>query len=261
VTEEPTVLVARDGAVTTITMNRPGSMNAIDDTMRPILTKAIDDAGNEPGTRVVILTGAGRAFCAGGDVKAMGQRLQAPAGRIAFDGWRRQHRTAALVRTLHGAGVVTIAAVNGAAMGLGMDLALACDFIVASPYAKFGAAFVRRGLVPDGGGMYFLPRRIGLPKAKELMFSGRTVGAEEALAIGLADRLADSGETLLATAAEFAAQFSDNPGSAIALTKSILDRTFETPLGDIAQLGGQAQSIAYTTDEHRASVEAFLKKD
>ena len=129
------------------------------------------------------------AFCAGGDIAGMQQRLQAPPGQIAFNGWRRQKRTHQGVALLHGLPKPTIAAVNGAASGLGCDLALACDFIIASTAASFAMSFIHRGLVPDGGGMYFLPRRVGLPRAKELIFTGRSVPAEEALAIGLVDRL------------------------------------------------------------------------
>jgi enoyl-CoA hydratase/carnithine racemase len=141
---------------------------------------------------------------------------------------------------------------------LGLDVALACDFIVAAPEAQFAASFVKRGLIPDGGGLYFLPRRIGLQLTKELIYSGRTVGAEEALRIHLADRLAEPGN-LLAAAHAFAAQFTENSRPAIALMKSIVSRTFETPFELIAAQGRGAQAICYTTDEHRASVEQFLK--
>ena len=143
-------------------------------------------------------------------------------------------------------------------MGLGLDVALACDFIIAAPEAQFAASFVKRGLVPDGGGLYTLPRRIGLQLTKELIYSGRTVGAEEALRIHLADRLAEPGQ-LLARAREFAAQFTENSRSAIALMKSVVNRTFETPFEVISAQGRSAQAISYTTDEHRASVEQFLK--
>ena len=122
---------------------------------------------------------------------------------MAFNGWRRQGQTHKSVALLHGLPKPVIAAVNGAAAGLGCDMALACDFIVASEQAMFTMSFVKRGLVSDGGGMYFLPRRVGLPRAKELIFTGRTVDAKEALAIGLADRVAPA-ETLIADAAAWA---------------------------------------------------------
>jgi enoyl-CoA hydratase/carnithine racemase len=253
------VLVERNGAIATISFNRPEARNAIDDDMRAVFLAEFAKAATEPEIRAVVLTGAGSAFCAGGDVKSMRKRLDAEPTSVAIDGWRRQHRTAAMVAMVHDASVVTIAAVNGPAMGLGMDLALACDFIVAAPEAKFGSTFVKRGLIPDGGSLYFLPRRVGLQKAKELMYSGRTVEGEEALLIGLADRLAAPGR-LIDETEEFAAQFVANSAPAIALMKSIVQQTYESSLPDIAQLGGQAQSISYTTAEHRASVEAFLTR-
>ena len=255
--DQDLVLVSRDGAIATITFNRPNARNAIDDAMRAALKRAVEELSGDPATRAIVLTGAGTAFCAGGDVKAMRARLEAPAGTIASAGWSRQRQVAAFVAALHDAPVVTIAAVNGPAMGLGMDIALACDFIVAAPEAKFAASFIKRGLIPDGGSLYFLPRRIGLQRAKELLYSGRTVESDEALRIGLIDRLASPGR-LTEETSEFAAQFVGNSASAIALMKSIIGRTFESRLEGIAQLGGQAQAISYTTQEHRDSVEEFL---
>jgi enoyl-CoA hydratase/carnithine racemase len=255
---EPVVLRAVTGPVAVLTLNRPKARNAMDDDMRETLRAELEALSAAPEVRVIVLTGAGSAFCAGGDVKGMRQRLEQPPGQVAIRGWHRQHRTAALVTALAGADQITIAAVNGPAMGLGLDIALACDFIIAAPEAQFAASFVKRGLIPDGGGLYFLPRRIGLQLTKELIYSGRTVGAEEALRIHLADRLAEPGH-LLAAAHAFAAQFTENSRPAIALMKSIVSRTFETPFELIAAQGRGAQAISYTTDEHRASVEQFLK--
>jgi enoyl-CoA hydratase/carnithine racemase len=153
----------------------------------------------------------------------------------------------------------TIAAVNGAAVGLGCDLALCCDFIIASDAAMFAMSFIQRGLVPDGGGLYFLPRRVGLARAKDLIFSGRRVKADEALRMGLADRVC-SAEVLLDEAQAWAVELSQGSRVALALAKSILDRTFETPEEQVFALGREAQAICYTTGEHRASVEAFLNK-
>jgi len=247
------------GPIATVTLNRPDARNAISDEMREHLRARLGDLAAESEVRVVVLTGAGSAFCAGGDVRGMRDRLAVAPGMLAIGGWRRQRRTAAFIADLHRLDAVTIAAVNGPAMGLGLDVALACDFIVAAPEAVFAASYVRRGLIPDGGGLYFLPRRIGLQRTKELIYSGRTVEAEEALRIGLADRLAGPG-TLLADAYAFAEQFTRGSRPAISLMKSIIDRTFESSLDSIAVLGGEAQAISYTTDEHRASVERFLAK-
>lgn len=248
---------ADDGPVTTLTLNRPAERNAISDELREAFLAALDEVTADPDVRVVIVTGNGKSFCSGGDVKSMQRRLQAPPGRIAFDGWRRQQRTGALTQTLHTLGAVTIAAVNGHAIGLGLDLALACDFVVAAPQAVFASSFVNRGLVPDGGGMYYLPRRVGLQKAKELMYSGRTVDAAEAKAIGIVDVLAADG-ALLADARAFAEQFTRQPRAAISLMKSVVNRTFELSLESVAALGSQAQAICYTSEDHLTSVENFI---
>jgi len=255
---EPLILREVTGPVAVLTLNRPKARNALDDGMRETLRGELEALSADEDVRVIVLTGAGSAFCAGGDIKSMRQRLEQPPGQVAVRGWRRQQQTAAFIATLANVGQVTIAAVNGPAMGLGLDVALACDFIIAAPEAQFAASFVKRGLVPDGGGLYTLPRRIGLQLTKELIYSGRTVGAEEALHIHLADRLAESGDLLAETRA-FAAQFTENSRSAIALMKSIVARTFETPFEVIAAQGRGAQAISYTTDDHRAAVEQFLK--
>ena len=246
-----------DGPVATLTMNRPRERNAISDEMRQELDAALDDVTADPEIRVVILAGNGKSFCAGGDVRAMQERMQAPAGQRAIEGWRRQQRTGGLAQSLHNLGAITVAAVNGHAVGLGFDLALACDFIVAAPDATFAASFINRGLVSDGGGMYHLPRRVGLQKAKEILFSGRFVDVEEARAIGIVDLIAKEGD-LMAEARAYAGQFTGQSRAAIMLMKSIVNRTFELSLESVAALGSEAQAICYTTDEHRESVEAFL---
>ena len=246
-------------SIATITLNRPEVRNAIDDDTRTELVAALDRVGNDDAVRAVILTGKGAAFCAGGDISGMQQRLQAAPGQIAFNGWRRQKRTHQGIALLHGLPKPTIAAVNGAASGLGCDMALCCDFIMASSAASFAMSFIHRGLIPDGGGMYFLPRRVGLPRAKELIFTGRSVGAEEALAIGLADRLSAADE-LLKNAHDWAIQLSQGSSAALALSKSILDRTFELTDEQVFALGREAQAICYTTSEHQDAVAAFLKK-
>ena len=246
-------------SIATITLNRPEVRNAIDDDTRTELVAALDRVGNDDAVRAVIITGKGAAFCAGGDISGMQKRLQAAPGQIAFNGWRRQKRTHQGIALLHGLPKPTIAAVNGAASGLGCDMALCCDFIMASSAASFAMSFIHRGLIPDGGGMYFLPRRVGLPRAKELIFTGRSVGAQEALAIGLADRLSAADE-LLKNAHDWAIQLSQGSSAALALSKSILDRTFELTDEQVFALGREAQAICYTTSEHQDAVAAFLKK-
>ena len=148
---------------------------------------------------------------------------------------------------------------NGPAAGLGADTALACDFIMANKEANFAWSYILRGIIPDGGGMYFLPRRVGLSKAKELIFSGRKVDLEEALDLGIVDRLATS-DNLVEEAQQWAREFSKGSAAALALSKTILNQSFETPAHNIFASGAQAQGICYTTTEHRNAVEAFLQK-
>ncbi len=251
-------LAVEDG-IATLTLQRPDKRNAIDDPMRVELIDALDHVGRDPAIRALVLTGAGKAFCAGGDIAAMQQRAQAPAGDIAFNGWSRQQRTHHAVAALHNLAKPTIAAVNGAATGLGADLALCCDFVLASDASTFAWTYVLRGLIPDGGGMYFLPRRVGLPKAKDLIFSGRTVGADQALALGIADRISTAAD-LLADAQAWAKELGRGSTEALALSKSILNKSFELSAEEVFAQGSQAQAICYTTSAHQQSIAAFLKK-
>jgi len=245
--------------IATLTLHRPEKRNAIDDVMRGELLTAVDAAGRDGGIRAVIITGGGQGFCAGGDVQAMMRRLEQPASALAFNGWSRQQHTHRVVAALHALGKPTVAAVNGAATGLGCDLALGCDFIIASEAASFAMSYIHRGLIPDGGGLYFLPRRVGLPRAKELIFTGRRVAPDEALRIGMIDRIA-APETLLAQARAWAAELSRGSPAALALGKTILDQTFDLALEQVFAMGSAAQAICYTTPEHRQSVTAFLDR-
>jgi enoyl-CoA hydratase/carnithine racemase len=253
------VELAIEDTVAVVTLNRPEVRNAINDALRAEFVATLEKVAADQSIRAMVLTGSGKGFCAGGDISGMKERLNAPAGQVAFNGWRRQGQTHKSVALLHGLPKITIAAVNGAAAGLGCDMALACDFIVASEHAAFTMSFVKRGLVSDGGGMYFLPRRIGLPKAKEMIFTGRTVAAKEALAIGLADRVTTA-DRLIADAAAWARELSQGSQASIAFSKAILDRTFETAEEQVFALGREAQAVCYTTSEHRDSVTAFLDK-
>ena len=249
----------RDG-IAIVAFNRPDVRNAIDDSMRNEFGEVLDWVAREESVRAMVLTGRGKSFCAGGDIAAMQERLKAPVGKIAINGWQRQRRTHHAVADLHGLAKPTVAAVNGAAAGLGCDIALCCDFIVASkPHASFVMSYVMRGLIPDGGGLYFLPRRVGLQRAKEMIFSARKVDADEALAIGLADQLCEP-DRLLDDAVDLARRMSVGSADAVALSKTILDQTFELQAEQVFALGAQAQAICYTTEAHRMSVDDFIGK-
>jgi enoyl-CoA hydratase/carnithine racemase len=245
--------------IATLTLNRPDKRNAMSDDMRSEFISALEYVAGEKAIRALVLTGAGPGFCAGGDVAGMERRLNSPPGEVAFNGWSRQQRVHYAQGLLHTLPKPTIAAVNGAASGLGADTALACDFIMVSPTASFTWSYINRGLIPDGGGMYFLPRRVGLSRAKELIFSGRKVAADEALRLGIADRTTTS-ETLVAEAQSWAAELSKGSATALALGKTILNQSFELPAEQVFAQGSQAQGICYTSAEHREAVVAFLGK-
>ncbi|OZI70948.1 enoyl-CoA hydratase/isomerase family protein [Bordetella genomosp. 12] len=251
------IKLQQDRGVATLTLNRPEKRNAISDPMRTELIHALESVAQDRAIKALVLTGTGKGFCAGGDIAGMQRRMEAPAGEVAFNGWARQQRVHHTINLLFRMPKPTIAAVNGAAAGLGADTALSCDFVVASEMASFTWSYIARGLIPDGGGMYFLPRRIGLPRAKELIYSGRRVGAQEALALGIADRLAPAGDEL-STAQEWAAELAQGSSTALALSKSILDQSSELTADQVFAMGSQAQGICYTSSEHRASVSAFL---
>lgn len=249
-----------ENAIATITFNRPDKRNAMSDDMRSEFIEALETVAADKAIKALVLTGAGKGFCAGGDISGMQKRMNAPAGEVAFNGWHRQQRVHHTQALLHTMPKPVIAAVNGAASGLGADTAMACDFVIASEWASFAWSYVLRGIIPDGGGMYFLPRRVGLAKAKELIFTGRQVKADEALAMGIIDRKS-SAETLLKDAQAWAVQLSQASSTALALTKTILNQSFELSSHDVFAQGSQAQGICYTSSEHRASVEAFLAKN
>jgi enoyl-CoA hydratase/carnithine racemase len=248
-----------EAAIATITLNRPDKRNAMSDDMRTEFIHALEQVAADKAIKALVLTGAGKGFCAGGDIAGMERRMNAPAGEVGFNGWHRQQRVHHTQTLLHTMPKPVIAAVNGAASGLGADTALACDFIIASEWASFAWSYIHRGIIPDGGGMYFLPRRVGLPRAKELIFTGRKVDVDEALALGIVDRKT-AAATLVADAQAWAAELAKGSSTALALTKSIIDQSFELPAHAVFAQGSQAQGICYTSTEHRASVMAFLAK-
>ncbi len=249
----------RDARVATITLDRPDKRNAMNDEMRAEFLHALEQVDRDRDIRALVLTGSGKAFCAGGDIAGMRARLSAPAGEVGIHGWHRQQGVHKVQALLHGLAKPTIAAVNGAAAGLGADTALACDFVMASEQASFSWSYVLRGIVPDGGGLYFLPRRTGLARAKELIFTGRKVDCDEALALGIVDRVCGAGE-LLERARAWARELCEASSTALALAKGLLNRSFESGVHEVFTQGSLAQGICYTSTEHRDAVQAFLSR-
>jgi len=246
----------KDG-IATLTLNRPDRLNALGGTLREDLFDAITRSAADPEVRAIVITGAGKGFCAGGDVKAMneakeGQRPRSLAEKIAPG----RDRTLLAMRD---APQPIIAAVNGAAAGAGMNLALACDLRVASSAARFSQAFVKRGLHPDWGGTYFLPRIVGMAKACELIFTGAIIDAAEALRLGIVSQVV-APEDLLPTVQALARTIAAGPPIAIRLARRALYRNAEADLRSALEFETFAQNACFETEDAREGIRAFVEK-
>lgn len=249
-----TILVEKSEQIAVLTLNRPEARNALDLVMREEIGTVLDDAEADETVRVLVMTGAGEHFCAGGDVKSMkAQRHTAAEGRARVDSLNR------MVRRLVDFPKPTLAMVDGFAVGAGFNLALCCDLIVASDRARFGALFARIGLIPDGGGTYFLPRLVGLAKAKELVFTADVIDAEEARRLGVVNRVVPAGELRRATL-ELARRIATGPPKVLALAKHLLNRSATVDLSGALDLEAFAQSLALTGDDHQEGLQAFFDK-
>jgi 2-(1,2-epoxy-1,2-dihydrophenyl)acetyl-CoA isomerase len=249
-----TILLDRVDGVATVTLNRPDVRNALDLVMRRELLTALDEIEAEPATRVVVLTGAGGHFSAGGDVKTMAARRQtASEGRARVESLNR------FVIRLFEFPKPTIAMVDGFAVGAGCNIALGCDLVIASDRARFGEVFARIGLVPDGGGTWLLPRLVGLAKAKELVFSADIIDAGEALRIGLVNRVVPAAE-LEKTTRALAERIAAGPPTALGLAKALLNRSATVDLATALGFEAYAQAQTITTEDHAEGVRAFFEK-
>lgn len=254
------IAIERRGPVEIWTLNRPDRLNALPDPEDGAAFAAACDAANaDLSVRCVVLTGAGRAFSAGGDLKSMQAKagLFAGAGVELRDAYRGVvHR---IVRALYALEVPLIAAVNGPAMGLGGDIAGLADIRIASEAARFGAPFLKLGILPGDGGAWLLPRNVGYARAAELLFTARTIDAATALDWGLVNRVV-SPETLLdealATAGEVAAQ----PPRALRMTKALLRQGRDLTFEQILEMTAAMQALAHLTDDHAEGVAAALEK-
>jgi enoyl-CoA hydratase/carnithine racemase len=246
----------QDG-IATLTLNRPERLNALGDTLRQDLYDAIIRASSDPAVRAIILTGAGRGFCAGGDVKVMHEAKQEQRARPLLDKVAPLRDKAVLA--IRDAPQPIIAAVNGPAAGAGMNIALACDIRLASTTAKFGETFVKRGLHVDWGGTYFLPRLIGMAKACELIFTGEVIGAEEALSIGIVSKVVPP-EELMPTARELAGAIAVGPPIAIRLAKRALYHNQEVDLRAALEFETYAQNICFDTEDAKEGIKSFVEK-
>jgi 2-(1,2-epoxy-1,2-dihydrophenyl)acetyl-CoA isomerase len=245
-----------ESAVATITLNRPEKLNALVGTMREDLVEALTSAGADRSLRVVVITGEGRGFCAGGDVEAM-QELQSRREILEFS--KLLSIGATVVTTIRELPQPVIASVNGVAAGAGLNLALACDLRLAADTATFGSTFVRIGLHPDWGGSYFLPRIVGASRALEMMMTGRMIDSEEALRIGLVDRVVPSArleEETWTLAREIAA----GPPIAIQDIKRAVYESMRNELRMQVRLETEHQIRAFLSDDSREGMTAFREK-
>jgi 2-(1,2-epoxy-1,2-dihydrophenyl)acetyl-CoA isomerase len=240
-----------------VTLNRPDALNALTESLVADLFDVIPKLQESTSVRVLVITGAGRAFCAGGDLRMMGQALEAPPEdpRITE---RFQH-SHDLLKMLYFMDKPVITAVNGAASGSGCNLALSGDIIIAAETAVFVQSFIQVGLVPDWGGMYVLPRLVGLRKAKELVFTGRELSAQEALQIGMINFVANHDE-FEAVVEKYAAMLARAPAHAIALAKNTLNVSLDMGLGEVLEAEKAAQLKCLQTEDHKEAVKAFLRK-
>ncbi len=249
-----TILLDRAGPIATVTLNRPDARNALDLAMRGEVLAALDEIEADPAARVVILTGAGGHFCAGGDVKLMRERRQ-----TAAEGRARVQALNRMVTRLVDFPWPTIAMVDGYAVGAGCNLALCCDLIVASDRAKFGQLFGKIALVPDGGGTWLLPRAIGLARAKELIFTADAIDAAEAARIGLVNRVVPVAELAGATRA-LAERIAAGPAAVQKLAKHMVNRAAATDLAAALDLESFCQGLAITGEDHQEGLSAFFEK-
>lgn len=242
-----------------ITLDRPEARNAYSDAMIDSLLAAFDAAEADPSIRCVVLTGAGKAFSAGGDLKAMRDKTGMFAGDPAELRARYIDRIQRIPRRLARCPLPIVAAVNGAAIGAGLDLACMCDVRVAAEGVKLGSTFTKVGLVPGDGGAWLLQRVIGLPKALELMLTARVVLGEEALAMGLVNRLVPL-ESLLDEAMATARQIAANAPLAVQLTKQAAYRAYTGELESALEHAATYQAIVQNTEDHLEAVNALLEK-
>ncbi|MFI1965730.1 enoyl-CoA hydratase/isomerase family protein [Streptomyces pathocidini] len=263
---ESLVLHTTDNGVSWITLNRPEAMNAVTWDQRERVIGLLEEASADPSVRAVVITGTGRGFCAGADLrggppgKAGASPGEAGAERIAGDVARTIRRGAQrLIAAVLDCEKPVIAAVNGTAAGIGAHLALACDLVLAAEGAKFIEVFARRGLVPDGGGAYLLPRLVGPQRAKELMFFGDALPAAEAARLGLVNRVVMDGE-LEETAREWAGRLAAGPTRALALTKQLVNTSLDGDRAAAFAAEAAAQEVNMTTADANEGVASFVER-
>jgi len=254
------IIYTKEDGIATITLNRPKALNALTQTMQQEWVAALEDAAVDDDVRVVVVTGAGRAFCAGMDIRyEMGEQKDVealPPFQEAHRGRQGIHGLALLISNLD---KPYIGSINGPAVGGGMDFASMCDIRIASENAKFGMAYVRMGLPPGGGGCYYLPRIVGIANACELIWTGRMIDAEEALRMGYVSMVVPQDELEAATK-ELALRLARGPAVAISLAKRLIYRGLDLDLPMSIEDHETALRIAKDTEDAKEGPRAFIEK-
>ena len=243
------------GGTLTLVLSRPEARNALNLALIRALTAALHEAGDDASVRCVVITGEGKAFCAGGDIKDMTERT----GKAMATKERLQQGLNRVARAVWELEKPVVAKVNGDATGAGMDLVLACDLAYAADTARFGASFVKVGLVPDTGGSFTLPRRIGLHKAKEMLFFGDLIGASEAERLGIVNRVLPAAE-LDAAVDLIAGRLASAPTKTLGMAKRALHRAMASSFEEALEHEAYAQGYMFTTEDHAEGTKAFLEK-
>jgi 2-(1,2-epoxy-1,2-dihydrophenyl)acetyl-CoA isomerase len=251
--------ITRTNGVVQIEMMQPRSRNALSDAMRTALHDTIYDLSTDPDLQALILSGSDGVFCAGGDLKKMLENHKAGLVSGAEDIITRMTFLHSWMKKLRDLPVPVIGAVDGPAYGAGLGLALTGDIILASDRASFNASFCKVGAVPDGNLFYSLPRMIGLQRAREMFYTGRTVEAAEAQSIGICMEVTTP-QDLLPRAQEIAAQMTQSSRTAFSLTKAISARALELGSDALLDMEAQAQSICLTSDYHKDAIARFTQK-
>ena len=253
--DEPTILLDLDAAagVATITLNRPDALNSLTVPMKVELLAALRRVEREGAVRAVVLTGAGRAFCAGQDLK---ERLQPDAAPLGVE---LRERYNPIIRAMRSLPKPIVAAINGVAAGAGASLAMACDIRIASDAASFALAFGRVGLVPDSGATWLLPRLVGEARAAEIALLGDSVSAVDAERFGLVSRVVPAAD-LATEARAVAARLAGGAPRAIALTKRALNAAWDRDLDGALEYEAHLQDMAGRTSDHQEGMAAFLEK-
>ena len=249
-----TLILEREESVATVTLNRPDRMNALDEKLLGEIPKAINEISQDNTVRAVIITGAGRAFCAGGDLDLPLFNMTDPGRIRSYLRWAAEG-----ILSMRNLAKPVIAAVNGVATGAGCSILMACDIIIASEEARFGQAFVNVGYHPDLGSSYFLPRLVGTAKACELIFTGKIIDAREMERIGLVNQLV-SPDALMATAKELATKLASGPSVAIGLAKYSIYRGLHMTLEQALDYETDAASLTILTEDMKEGVKAFKEK-